>query len=66
MKTPTDGDTLAVEFAVVGFDVVDQQTPAELRLPHPSEVIFPLAVAELFVMLLIVIGPITGVVMLWV
>ena len=53
-KAPVDGDTPAVELAVVGFCVVAQHIPTELRVPHPSEVTFPPELAEFEVILLTV------------
>jgi hypothetical protein len=46
VKAPIPLPSEVLEFAVVGFEVVFQQTPRDITLAPPSEVTFPPLVAE--------------------
>ena len=47
LKVPVVPVTVAVEFDIVGFALVFQQTPREVIAPPPSLVTFPPQVAEI-------------------
>ena len=49
-----------VEFAVVGFCVVNQQIPRAVTVPYPSEVTLPPEMAELHVIELTVVVVTSG------
>ena len=61
MKTPVPVPSVVLEFAVVGFAEVLQQTPRAVTLAPPSEVMFPPLAAEVVaIVVTVVVTPSPG------